>query len=494
MSEEVEAFFEPTFNRSVKLRARDHRLSSDGGVLLLREADERLGLIDSLVSTLYDPRRPDRIRYYLDELLRERIFPRALGYNVDDEVDLLAHDPAMRIAIWNRPGERVLDERGASQPTQSRLTDLLSGDKRNLEAVRAALPDWVGRHVHASGRGRAVRRGTLDIDSFPITVCGSQQGATYNGYYREKVYHPLVASFAPEGDYDSGRLGDGFVHAILRAGNVHTANGAARFIRTAIQRASGLARSLDVRIDAGFTIGAVLDSLTDDRVRFIGRLKSNSVLQRMAAPSLRRPAGRPPAEGYEKIVELGEYQAEGWRHAQRLILVVVDRPDPKTGQLDLIPRHFFLVTSWTSSERSAEQLLEHYRRRGTFEDRLGELSQAISPRLSSPGFVENEVHLLLSLLAYNLLSILRGELEGEPPSGWDIGRLQRTVLKTGVRITKAGRRLVVDIALCALGLWNRLIERMDRWLLPSRSDRTPSRRRRWVPPPAHAFLSPVFKQ
>jgi hypothetical protein len=244
MSEEVEAFFEPTFNRSVKLRARDHRLSSDGGVLLLREADERLGLIDSLVSTLYDPRRPDRIRYYLDELLRERIFPRALGYNVDDEVDLLAHDPAMRIAIWNRPGERVLDERGASQPTQSRLTDLLSGDKRNLEAVRAALPDWVGRHVHASGRGRAVRRGTLDIDSFPITVCGSQQGATYNGYYREKVYHPLVASFAPEGDYDSGRLGDGFVHAILRgqrphserSGALHSHGHSARF------RAGALAR------------------------------------------------------------------------------------------------------------------------------------------------------------------------------------------------------------------------------------------------------------
>ena len=63
MSEEKSPFFEPIFNRSVKFRARDQRLSSDGGVLLLREADERLGLVESIVSRLYDPRRQDLIRY-----------------------------------------------------------------------------------------------------------------------------------------------------------------------------------------------------------------------------------------------------------------------------------------------------------------------------------------------------------------------------------------------------------------------------------------------
>ncbi len=92
MSEEKRPFFETSFNRSVKLRATDQRLSSNGGVLLLREADERLGLIESVSSQLIDPRREDRIRYHLDELLRERVFSLALGYNAEDEVDLLAHD------------------------------------------------------------------------------------------------------------------------------------------------------------------------------------------------------------------------------------------------------------------------------------------------------------------------------------------------------------------------------------------------------------------
>lgn len=495
MSEEKPTFFEPTFNRSVKFRARDHRLSSDGGVLLLREADKRLDLIDSLASQLYDPRCEDLIRYHLDELLRERIFARALGYNADDEADLLAHDPALRMATWNRPGEQVLEERSASQPTQSRLTDILSNFKSNHEAVRKALSNWVERHLRASGREIDLANGTLDIDSFPIEVHGSQEGAAYNGYYRKKMYHPIVASFAPEGDYDAPALGDGIVHAVLRAGNVHTACGAVRFIREAVKRSAGLARTIDVRLDAGYTGGAILDALTDDGIRFIGRLKSNKPLQKKAQPYLTRPVGRPPKEGYEKIIELGRHAAEGWRHKQRLILVVVDTPDPKTGQLDMFPRCFFLVTNWGQSERSGEELLEHYRRRGTFEDRLGELSQSIAPRLSSPRFVENEMHFLLSLLSHNLLSIIRGELESGSKNGWDMARVQRTVLKTAVRVTKASRRLVVDVAVAAVGLWTRLMGRMQQWRLPSHwAPRHGPRKRKWVDPPRHAFVSPVLKE
>ena len=147
------------------------------------------------------------------------------------------------------------------------------------------------------------------------------------------------------------------------------------------------------------------------------------MLEELAKPFLRRPVGRPPSEGYEKVIELGQYRAETWQHSQRVILVVVDKPDPKTGQLEFFPRHFFLVTNWSISERpGSRDLLAHYRRRGTFEDRLGELSQSITPHLSSPKFVENEVNLLLALLAYNLLSILRGELEAasRAGNGWDV--------------------------------------------------------------------------
>ena len=171
------------------------------------------------------------------------------------------------------------------------------------------------------------------------------------------------------GDYDSTReghrLGNGFIHATLRQGQVHSAQGAVRFIRRVIEHARQMARSFDLRLDAAYTIGEVMDLLSDETTRFCGRLRKNSVLDRLAAPHLTRPPGRPPAGGYETVIELGKHRAANWEHAQRLILVVVDRPDPRSGQLELQPRCFFLITNWPPALRSGEQVLAHYRKRGT---------------------------------------------------------------------------------------------------------------------------------
>lgn len=497
MSEAASTMFQTSFNKSIEVRTKDHRLTSNGGLLLLREVDERLGLIERLAQRMVDPRQQHLIRYTLEELLREHVFSMAMGYQADDEVDLLAHDPAMRMATWGRPGERVLEERAASQPTQSRLIDIAANFKNNKEAIRRSLSESVEAHIRAAGNDRAVARGTLDIDSFPVATHGNQPGREYNGYYKDIVYHPLLASFAPEGDYDSKRLGDGFVHAVLRAGNVHTAKGAVRFIRTALDRCSTMARRLDVRFDAGFVNGPVMDMLTDDDVKFVGRIKKNAVLDRMALPYLTRPAGRPLKEGYEFTVELGLYhpQKETWKHPQRIVLVVVDKPDPKTGQLDLFPRYFFLITNWNAEEMSGLELLGHYRRRGTFEDRIGEFQNHIGNRLSYKRFEENEVALLLAMLAFNLLSVLRGELESTSSNGWDLGRVQRTALKVGARVTKGGRRLFVDVALSATALWRRIIKKMEHWVFPSKWDLPRgTRKRRWVAPPRHAHLQLVFKE
>ena len=148
-------------------------------------------------------------------------------------------------------------------------------------------------------------------------------------------------------------------------------------------------------------------------------MKKNAVLDELATPYISRRPGRPPSEGYEYTVELDKYQAKGWQHAQRLIVVVVDRPDPATGQLNLMPKYFFHITNWMESERSAADVLFHYRQRGTFEDRLSEFQEVIGPHLSSPNFAENEATMLVSLWSYNLSSMLRIELEDALGSCWD---------------------------------------------------------------------------
>jgi hypothetical protein len=235
-----------------------------------------------------------------------------------------------------------------------------------------------------------------------------------------------------------------------------------------VTKSKRLGQVLDFRIDAGYTDGATLDYLTDEHLRFIGRLKSNAVLQRMAAPHLRRPVGRPPKEGYEEVIELGQYQAASWRHAQRLLLVVVDHPDRKTGQLNLLPEYFFLVVGSQESELDGPAALEHYRQRGTFEDRIGEFQQAIHVRLSHNDFAANEALLRLSLLAFNLASMLRIEYEAEAGSCFDLGRFQRDVLKAGARVVKGSRRLIVQVARVVAPFWERLVAAIGRWRLPDR--------------------------
>jgi hypothetical protein len=495
VSEAAPLVFEPSFNRAVKVRSRDERLTSNAGVLLLREVDHRLGLTAGLGQEMVDPRRQDLIRYPMTELLRERIYAMALGHRPADEADLVAHDPAMRLAVWDRPGDRVLEERLASQPSQSRLLDRLANFPENLEVLRCGLADWVLKHLRATGRDHAVQRGTLDLDSFDIVTYGRQEGAEYNAYYGEKVYHPLVASFSSGGDYDSRRLGDGFVNGMLRKGNVVSAAGAVDFVLDALVKCEHMARTVDVRMDAGFAIKEVMDSLSDHGVRFVARLAKNPVLERLAEPHLGRPVGRPPAEGYEYVVELGCHRAETWTHAERVVLVVVDKPDPKTGQLELFPHSFFLVTSWTEEEKSAAELLEHYRRRGTFEDRLGELRACVQAHLSSPRFEENEATLLLCLLAFNLVAMLRGELEDATGNGWDLARVQRTVLKAGARVNTSARRLMVDVAAAAVVLWRHALRGIERWI-PSKvwEPPAPPRPRPYIPPPRHAHLSLVLRE
>ena len=76
-----------------------------------------------------------------------------------------------------------------------------------MEALRGGLADWTERHLRSTGGDHAVRHGTLDIDSFPVAVAGGQPGGAYNGYDKETVYHPLLASFAVVGDYDSPMQG-----------------------------------------------------------------------------------------------------------------------------------------------------------------------------------------------------------------------------------------------------------------------------------------------
>ncbi|MEK7996052.1 MAG: IS1380 family transposase [Planctomycetota bacterium] len=487
MGSEADRFvFTPSFNRSIRVKGHDDRISSHAGTLLLREVNHRLGITRDLVREMHDPRQPQQRRYELEELIDTRTCGIACGLAAQDDQDQLAHDPAMRAAGWHRPGSRVVRERTGSQPTHSRALGIVTRARERLGAMLAEVPR---RHQRLRGERHLSHRGTLDIDTFPVTVHGHQVGAVYNGYYGRKVYQPLMASFAPWGDYDHPILGNGFVHARL-AGTAPTALEALDFIRAAIRHSHGLVQSPDVRFDAGLATSVVMDGLADDHIHFVGRLRNNSRLDAMAQPHLIRPSGRLPDEGYQRIIEMGAYQAPDWRHSFRLVLVVIDQPDPVTGVRQLFPHHFYLITNWDQTDMPSEALLEHYRRRGTFEDRFSEVNRALNLHLSCHDFARNETTLLLHLLAYNIGNVVRTELERATDSGWDLHRVQNTLFNTAARVVHGGRRICFYLASAAATAWRVLLEALNRW---SHDIPPQPRPRPFVPPPAHAHLSLVYR-
>ena len=163
---------EPEFNQSVKIEFSDHRITSNAGVLLLREADFKLELTSSIESKMIDTREATAIRYQLGDLLRERVYAMAMGFSTQDDADRLAHDPAFRIAVWNRSGDSVINERLASQPTQSRLLKMIAMNRCNINALREGLFQSIHRHIAATGNDKRARHATIDLDSFPIEVHG----------------------------------------------------------------------------------------------------------------------------------------------------------------------------------------------------------------------------------------------------------------------------------------------------------------------------------
>lgn len=369
------------------------------------------------------------------------------------------HDPAFRLSVSSSAGLTPLaDGSGlASQPTLSRFTAALAAPA-NLKVLREAVLEMAGRGIRAERDGNRARRLTLDVDSAPIEVHGHQPKAEWNGHYAARIYHPLITSIAETGD---------MLDARLRPGNAGTAEGALDVILDVVDRArQSLCEVAMVRIDAGFPSATLLAGLEARGIDYVSRLSANPVLDRMAAPFLKRPPGRRPLEPRMWLHEL-RYQADRWDAPRRVILVVKEREG------DLLFDRFFLVTSsdWTRQTRHA--VLAHYRERGKAEGHLGELKDVLAPALSSTNrakshwqgrkpksatpavdaFACNEVRLLIACLAYEVMHIARRAMARATATGWSLRRLRERVLRAGARLTVSARRMTLALSAAAAPFW-----------------------------------------
>jgi hypothetical protein len=215
-----------------------------------------------------------------------------------------------------------------------------------------------------------------------------------------------------------------------------------------------------VRIDAGFTDNDTLEALEDRGIEYLGRLRSHTGLQKLAAPLLKRPPGRPPEQPREWCHDLA-YQAGSWSAPRRVVLVVQERPD------DLLLHAFFLVTNLSKFDWPPEKVLALYRKRGSAEAHMGEVKSALDVHLSSTDrgastvqgvMARNEVSLLLSLYAYQVLHGLRCLLERQTRQGWSLSRMREQVLKVAATLRLHARRITVHLGAAADKWWPTLLK------------------------------------
>jgi len=425
------------FDRRLRLEFRGAKITTDGGLLLVRELDEMMGLTEMAEDFIVEARTGKNIQHQIPGLLRQSVYARLAGYEDTNDHERLSRDPAMRAVI----GKRALERTAASSGTVSRFeTDILT-QEQNIDALASLNSAWVEKAVSRSKAKKVI----LDIDSSESPVYGNQEGSAYNGFFESTCYHPLFV-FNQFGDCEG---------AVLRPGNVHSADGWRKFLEPIVKKYKKMDKKLYLRGDAAFTSPDIYEYLEDKGVLYAIRLKANNNLSREIDHLMTRPVGRPSRKPKVFFHDFS-YRAASWKKPRRVIAKV------EWHEGELWPRISFIVTNMS---RTPENVVHFYNRRGTCEQDIKEGKNALTwTRLSCSRFSSNQVRLALFVLAYNLGNFMRRFALPREVSHWSLTSIQLKLIKIGAKIISHSRMLVFQMAEIAVPekLFRSMLSRIHR--------------------------------
>jgi hypothetical protein len=412
MGEKENKPFQLTFNGFLKVDFQGSRVTSDGGLILVRELDERLGLGKLIEEHLSDSRQGVNKKFPLADLLRQSVYSRLAGYEDLNDAVRVSADPTFRLI-----GSKKNWDRGAA--LTSRLQSFEAGmlaSEENLLGLMAVNRELISQ-AEAQDESEPV---VLDMDSTESPVHGQQEGSAYNGHFESVCYHPLLL-FNQHGDC---------LAAKLRPGNVSSAEDWDELLLPEIERQQAEGKRVTFRADAAFAKPELYEALEGRTVDYVIRIPANKNLELEIEDILFRPPGRPSAKPLVRYKSF-QYQAESWSKSRRIVAKVEHH------QGELFPRVGFLVTNMALPSRS---LVRFYNKRGTAEQWIKEGKQATHwTRLSCHRFRANEVRLQLSVLAYNLGNLWRRLGLPRRIKSLSLTSLQQRLMKTGGRLLKHAR-------------------------------------------------------
>ncbi len=422
--------FASHFSRSVVVEFEGEQSSSDGGGLLLREVDRRLGLTGRLSGCFADQRDPNRVEHSVAEMLRQRVYSLCLGYEDLNDHEQLRKDPMLRLLAGKRDQEE--DLAGKSTLNRLELSTGMTSRYKKIHYWREALDDLL-LNLFVESFSAAPQEVVLDLDATDLPLHGGQEGRFYHGYYGHYCYLPLYIM-----------SGNQVLRARLRPANQDASAGSWKELAPVVER---LRREwpevkIVVRADSGFCREGLMLWCEQNKVDYVLGLARNKTLGGLIDRPLEqaRAAFKDTGHAARVFVEFSyKTVSKTWSQWRR----VVAKAEHIEGKDN--PR--FIVTSLEPEAWSGRTLYEQlYCARGEMENRIKDQMSLFADRMSTESFRGNQLRLYLSTFAYTLLRGLREQaLAGTELAKAQPQTLRLKLLKIAATVRVTARKIWVSL-------------------------------------------------
>jgi len=437
--------FEAHFSRPVVARFDGGPITTDAGALLLRQTEQRTGILRQFAACFTDHRRPDLVEHTVPELIRQRVYALALGYEDLNDHDQLRRDPLLALlsgkqdldgAARRRQSDRGKPGAGKSTLNRLELTPKEATEEARYKKIvmREAAVDELLVELYIQAQPQKPERIVLDLDATDDPIHGEQEGRFFHGYYGEYCYLPLYI-FA----------GEHLLCARLRPSNIDASAGALEEVARIVATLRRVWPDVEIilRADSGFCREALMKWGEQNQVDFVFGLARNKKLVKIIGGELQQAQQEYSRNGKAARVftEFSYRTRKSWSRARRVIA--------KAEHLDKGSNPRFVVTSLAGEWMEARQLYEEfYCARGEMENRIKEQQLALfADRTSTAWLRSNQLRLYFSSIGYCLLQALRRlALRGTEMAQAQCQTIRTKLLKIGAAIRISARKVWVSMA------------------------------------------------
>lgn len=405
-------------NRQIKINFDGGDLSSDAGLLLIKEFISKLG-IEKLFGHSFKTNDSALFRYHTDkENLLQMIYMIIAGYFEDDASDELTNDPVFKAVL----GKDTL----ASQPTVSRFFNRMDEDTLNQFL---AICRMLREKIYSISMPEAI---IFDLDSTLLDAYGKQEGRTFNFHYQSTGYHPLLCFDGITGD---------LIKIQLRDGSKYSCTGVVDFLQPILDEylEDYPSISLLLRGDSGFATPELYKQCEENGTNYVIRLKENATLRDEASYLVDELNEITHNNKIDYAVVYGEfmYQAGSWPYKRRVVCKV-EKPENQMTYM-----YTFIVTNMDSSP---EYLIKFYCKRGRMENFIKESKSGFDfASVSSHSRVVNANRLQVHALAYNIFNWFRRLALSSNMRKQRIDTVRLKLLKIAAKVTRSARYITFKL-------------------------------------------------